>query len=55
MPNNIITKDRIRSEFEKLKSQSFELSTPEICERVAFRLCIDVEAVEACIEEREQA
>ena len=50
-------KQKILSEFEAIKRRpdSFELSDSEICERVAFRLCIDVEAVEACVEEEEQA
>lgn len=53
MPSTIVTKAAILAEFQLVKAQpqSFELSIPELCERVAFRLCVDVESVELCVAE----
>lgn len=47
MPSPIVPIDRIRAEFDRIKSNAYEFSEPEICILVAANLLIPIESVTA--------
>lgn len=55
MPSPIISRDRILAEFDRIKTNQYEFSEPEICVLVAANLCVPYESVQQVVEEREAA
>jgi len=56
MAGNIISKEKVLTEFERLRSTQYELSVPELCAILAKRLCCDPETIAAVVaESRETA
>lgn len=51
----IVSKDKIRAEFDRLKASAYELSDPELCILVAANLSLPVEAVAEVLAHKEAA
>lgn len=51
----IVSKDKIRAEFDRLKANAYEFSDPELCILVAANLGLAVEAVVDVLGQREAA
>jgi hypothetical protein len=51
---NIIPKDKILAEFDRLKAQAYEFSDAELCIIVAANTFADVDVVQRVVAEREK-
>lgn len=51
----IVSKDKIRAEFDRLKASAYEFSDPELCILVAANLSLPVEAVVEVLRQNETA
>lgn len=54
MAGQIVSRERIRAEFDRLKASAYEFSDPELCILVAANLCIDISTVQDVVRQREQ-
>ena len=55
MPAPIVTQDRIRAEFNRIKANCYEFSDAEICILVAANLVVTIESVNAvCLQPNEK-
>jgi len=55
MAGQIVSRERIRAEFDRLKANAYEFSDPELCILVAANLGLPVEAVVEVLEHKEAA
>lgn len=55
MAGQIISRERIRAEFERLKANAYEFSDPELCILVAASLGVSIEAVVEVLAHKEAA
>lgn len=51
----IVSKDKIRAEFDRLKASAYEFSDPELCILVAANLGVSIEAVAETLAHKESA
>lgn len=51
----IVSKDKIRAEFDRLKASAYEFSDPELCILVAANLGLAIEAVVEVLAHKEAA
>lgn len=51
----IVSKDKIRAEFDRLKANAYEFSDPELCILVAANLVLPIEAVVEVLGHKEAA
>lgn len=55
MAGQIVSRERIRAEFDRLKASAYEFSDPELCILVAANLGVSIEAVAETLAHKESA
>lgn len=55
MAGQIVSRERIRAEFDRLKASAYEFSDPELCILIAANLGVSIEAVVEVLGHKEAA